>query len=327
MWYRRASEQGNVDAQRELAIINFYGDRVPRDPTQAVLWWRKAADQGDPRAQADLGSMYEKGLGVIQDYAQALMWCRKSAEQQAQSGQLCLGEIYRDGLGVPPDRAQAIMWFRKAADKGSPAARRDLGLMYARPGYGHYLPDHILYPNLNALYSKLRAAEQGDAEAQYNFGLIYVSGDDILPQDYTQAVKWFILAADRASDPAIRELAVGARERVTAKATPSQVAEAQQMAREWVPWDAPKPAQKVVVPCAPVPAPPMQAPPEKGEAAPVVSPKVAAPAPTPPLPEAGGAPTQKPSKVAKAVPTAPAQKHRPKVTKPSRDPDHVQGLW
>ena len=37
-------------------------------------------------------------------------------------------------------------------------------------------------------------AEQGDAEAQHNLGLMYAEGRGV-PQDYAKALKWFRLAA------------------------------------------------------------------------------------------------------------------------------------
>ena len=39
-------------------------------------------------------------------------------------------------------------------------------------------------------------AEKGDAEAQYNLGLMYYDGDDVA-KDYKQAVKWFSKSADQ----------------------------------------------------------------------------------------------------------------------------------
>ncbi|MCH8098520.1 MAG: sel1 repeat family protein [Proteobacteria bacterium] len=38
-------------------------------------------------------------------------------------------------------------------------------------------------------------AEQGDAEAQFNLGLMYYKGRGV-PQDYAEAVKWYRLAAE-----------------------------------------------------------------------------------------------------------------------------------
>ena len=39
-------------------------------------------------------------------------------------------------------------------------------------------------------------AKQGDADAQYNLGLMYRNGQGV-PQDYKTAVKWYRLAAEQ----------------------------------------------------------------------------------------------------------------------------------
>ena len=41
-----------------------------------------------------------------------------------------------------------------------------------------------------------QAADQGDAEAQYNLGLMYDNGEGVL-QDDAEAVKWYRLAAEQ----------------------------------------------------------------------------------------------------------------------------------
>jgi hypothetical protein len=49
------------------------------------------------------------------------------------------------------------------------------------------------------------------------------------------AYMWFDLAASRASDAALRDAADKGRDHAEAILTPEQIAEAQKMAREWVP--------------------------------------------------------------------------------------------
>jgi TPR repeat protein len=44
-------------------------------------------------------------------------------------------------------------------------------------------------------------AEQGDASAQYNLGVMYRNGDDV-NQDYDSAFNWYILAAEQGHDDA-----------------------------------------------------------------------------------------------------------------------------
>ena len=41
------------------------------------------------------------------------------------------------------------------------------------------------------------AAENGDAETQFNLGVLYDNGGQGVPQDYKEAIKWYRLAADQ----------------------------------------------------------------------------------------------------------------------------------
>ncbi len=70
-------------------------------------------------------------------------------------------------------------------------------------------------------------AEQGHAKAQSNLGGMYALGKGV-PQDYTEAVKWFRLAAANG----VKE-AVNNRDILEKHMTPDQLAEAQKLAREW----------------------------------------------------------------------------------------------
>jgi TPR repeat protein len=114
-WYRKAAEQGDVDAQYNLGSLYYDGRGVPHDYAQAVLWFRKAAERGDSDAQDELGDLYLSGEGVAQNYTQAAMWYRKAAEQGNALAQASLGDLYRDGQGVPRDYAEAYFWYDLAA--------------------------------------------------------------------------------------------------------------------------------------------------------------------------------------------------------------------
>jgi hypothetical protein len=82
----------------------------------------------------------------------------------------------------------------------------------------------------------LGSAEQGDATAQYNLAIMYDSGRGV-PQDYVMAHKWYNLAASRFQrwEADVGASAIRNRDRLTARMTPAQVAEAQKMARDWEP--------------------------------------------------------------------------------------------
>ena len=70
-------------------------------------------------------------------------------------------------------------------------------------------------------------AEQGDASAQTNLGVMYAAGLGV-PQDYVSAHMWFNLAAATGDEEARK-----VRELVAARMTREQIAEAQARAREW----------------------------------------------------------------------------------------------
>jgi TPR repeat protein len=72
-----------------------------------------------------------------------------------------------------------------------------------------------------------KAADQGDAVAQYNLGVMYGNGQGV-PQDDIQAHMWWSLAAVSGNENAIKN-----RDKVAEKMTPAQIADAQKLAREW----------------------------------------------------------------------------------------------
>jgi hypothetical protein len=68
--WRPLAEQGNNDAQVDLASLYLNGNGAPQDYTQALIWERKAADRGNVFPQAALGAMFEFGRGAPQDNVQ-----------------------------------------------------------------------------------------------------------------------------------------------------------------------------------------------------------------------------------------------------------------
>ena len=111
----------------------------------------------------------------------------------------------------------------------------------------------------------LPLAEQGDAYAQFNLGLMYGNGLGV-PQDYKEAEKWYRLSAEQGHPEAQYNLgqmyrigqgvqqdhvlahmwwnlsasngdkgAIKSRNIIETKMTPSQIEKAQEMARNWKP--------------------------------------------------------------------------------------------
>ncbi len=82
--------------------------------------------------------------------------------------------------------------------------------------------------DIDALTQYESEAKQGRADALYNLGLDYSTGQGVTV-DYVAAHKWFNLAAMRGS-----EIAKNWRAQISREMSTSQIAEAQRMAREWL---------------------------------------------------------------------------------------------
>jgi TPR repeat protein len=137
---------------------------------------------------------------------------------------------FEDGLaaayGRPPDYEAAMRLLRPLADQGDARAQDIVADIYQK-GYG--IPQD--YAQAAKWFRK--AADRGDSGGQFGLGWLYFHGYGV-PRDYVQAHMWLNLAASHASDED-REFAGYVRDQVAAKLTPAQIAEAQRMAREWVP--------------------------------------------------------------------------------------------
>ncbi len=176
--------------------------------------------EGHALAEADFQAgfdAYERG-----DYETALKKFLPLAEQGEADAQNKLGVMYAEGQGVPQDYAEAMKWFRLAADQGYAKAQHNLGYMHE---YG----EGVTQDYQEALRWFRLAADQGYAVAQTNLGFMYAKGHGVT-KDYVQAYVWYTLAASQGDD-----LATKSQTLLEKSMTPSQLAEAQRLTREWKP--------------------------------------------------------------------------------------------
>ncbi len=197
------------------------------DYATAYRGFRYHAERGDPAAQYRLGVMYRNGLGVSRSYVEAVRWFRRSAEQGHADAQYSLGGMYFYGRGVPQDYGVAFEWYRRGAEQGNAYSQYGLGSMYYR-GNG------VRQDHAEAAQWFRRAAERGYTHAQWWLGIMYEEGTGVL-QDYVQAHKWYNIASSGIQESTNRARLVYNRERVAARLSPSQLAHAQRLAREWRP--------------------------------------------------------------------------------------------
>ncbi len=106
------------------------------------------------------------------------------------------------------------------ANQGNASAQYSLGLMYDK---ARRVPQDIL----QAMKWYRLSADQGNALAQFNLGAMYANGEGVR-QDYVQAHKWFTLASDQGNENGKKY-----KDIVATKMTPQQIAQAQELARNW----------------------------------------------------------------------------------------------
>ncbi len=77
-WLTKAANQNYGPAQNSLGL--YYKNNV-KDMTKANEWFRLGAENGDPDAQLNLANSYWKGNGVEKDIKTAKIWLRKACNQ------------------------------------------------------------------------------------------------------------------------------------------------------------------------------------------------------------------------------------------------------
>lgn len=219
-WFRKAAEGGLAEAQYTIAAMYALGEGVPQDYAEARRWYLKAAAQGEPESLYSLGYMAANGQGGPRNETEAAEWFQKAAERGHVSAQYELAGRYQRGAGVPQDGAKAMDMFRKAAEQGFAPAEHSLGFAYAT---GQGVPHDLE----RAMEWFRKAAEQGVAESQVEVGAMYFSGQGVAP-DPVEAFAWFDQAAAQGVD-----VAGGFRNHTAKRLTPSQLAHAQALSREY----------------------------------------------------------------------------------------------
>jgi TPR repeat protein len=193
------------------------------DYAEALKEFLPLAKQGNVNAQFYLGCMYELGSGVRQDNREAMRWYRAAADQGHALAQFDLGDMYSDIR----DYKEAIRWLRLAADHGIFNAQTNLGIMYAQ-GVG------VQQDYVESIRWFRLAADRGNGVAQFNLGLMFAVGHGV-PRDDIHSYMWLMLARGNGFPDA--NMLANKMEYIASSMTPSQIAEARQLARNWKPKD------------------------------------------------------------------------------------------
>ena len=106
----------------QIGVQEFGGSHG--DERAAFERCRRAAEEGDKIAQRQLGDFYLTGREVQADSQKAFKWYEKSALQGYPDAQCILGDCYRLGLGVKRNASKALKWYKESARRGNAGSRR-----------------------------------------------------------------------------------------------------------------------------------------------------------------------------------------------------------
>ena len=183
----RTQQKSGNEKVKPLDVDRFYA--------KAIDLAKSASDQGSPSGYYLLGFFHEHGIQrpsdeqtpntKAEDLALALEYYQGAAEKGLADAQYKLGFMYFSGQGVKPDIESAVDYFRQAAEQEHPAALNALGYCLVQ----YWSPVHPrVDPNELEHYFSL-AAEQGNADAQYNLAIYYLNRCGSLKKNADQAAR------------------------------------------------------------------------------------------------------------------------------------------
>lgn len=160
---------------------------------------REKAKSGDPVSQYHVGQILIEGKKVPKDVKEGCKWLEASAKASNSDAQVLLAEQYARGEGVPKSYEAAISWYQKAAKAKHQDALYKMGILMVLAKRDE--------ENVNRGEEFIRhSANQGNVNAQYELGLIYLRGSSTLHVDTEEAVRWFKKASEKEHLPSLNIL-------------------------------------------------------------------------------------------------------------------------
>ena len=178
---------------------------------------RDLAKKGDTEAQLALGFILGSSWNDEKE-VEARKWFQMGADQENLLAQRILGDLHLNGQsGLDRNDSKAFEWYKMAAEQGDIEAFYQLGhIIHFRLKLNeHKIKYEYDYSSGSQIWPEeyseaarwyMRAAEKGHAVAQHYLAELYVKGRGV-PEDYTEAVKWQRKAAEQGYAKAQKALA------------------------------------------------------------------------------------------------------------------------
>jgi len=118
-WLLLAADNGNLDAQLELAIAYADGELFQQDYVEAARRFHiveTSVQSSDIQLQFKIGKAYKIGKGTPKDILEAVKWLKKAALNGHINSQIELANIYKIGKGIKKDLIEAYAYFDLASE-------------------------------------------------------------------------------------------------------------------------------------------------------------------------------------------------------------------
>jgi hypothetical protein len=172
LWYEKAAEGGDPEAQNEIGFFYQTGTGVQVDLNRAFHWYQLSAASGFVLAKVNLGVMYAWGTGVAKDELLGAQLFREAAAKGCGVAATYLGDIFYFGMGVKQDKATGEAWYAKGVKMHDPFAEYDMGSLLAlSPNHEQNLP-------LGARLLR-QSADSGFVPAMHALGLLLTNHPEL----------------------------------------------------------------------------------------------------------------------------------------------------
>jgi len=202
-----------------LGVIYRYVDYDFSHAFATGFMKHKIAYRQDPFAR---GVLHYNGYGDGGvNHTEAMNHFLQAASTGERRAKTALGLMFFKGEGVAENVKTAARWFEQAAAEGEVRAMSALCFIHYK---GHI--DETRDFLIAAKWCR-KAADVGDAKAQFNLGVMVAHGQGV-EQDYVAAYQWLTLAMDTLHDDAL-----SARDALVTRMTSREVEAGQEAANEW----------------------------------------------------------------------------------------------
>ena len=207
---RNPDDEGYVPAMAALGAQLLAGVDVEQDASMAMEWLQRATQRNNSDAQYHLGMAYASGHGVRKNITEALRLLQLSSEQGQREARYHWAKCLEQHPKLIQTKGQVRHLYESAAKQGYAPAQLRLGYLLrgewiAPPqnlrtdetitGHKKSVFKRHNDPDLmSALRYFTMAAEQGNADAQFEVGQMMAQGMGTT-QLFEEAMRWYELSA------------------------------------------------------------------------------------------------------------------------------------